>query len=242
MTIDNLAERLARVAPAYKDAATEAPSMFDPPPDGEYQTLIHEFDFFEGGQPKQAYLKMRFQVQHHPEHTGRFAETIYSLEDAERIGFLKADMARLVGSERAEQLNYAVDVLPGSAFLESLLDVPVLIRVKTGTKINQKTGKPYVGVYIQQVLGEQQRPQTDPPPWDEPKSDVSDDTSDFDATRKAEQEAARDAKYGESIPLEDDPENDEQARQKLIDAGCVCEDPLEPGGNVECPVPGHADF
>jgi hypothetical protein len=26
--------------------------MFDPPPDGEYQTLLHEFDFFEGGEPR----------------------------------------------------------------------------------------------------------------------------------------------------------------------------------------------
>jgi hypothetical protein len=50
--IDNLADRLARVQSAF-DAA---PVGFDnQPPDGDYQTLVHDFDFFQGGTPRRAY-------------------------------------------------------------------------------------------------------------------------------------------------------------------------------------------
>ena len=238
MTIDNLAERLARIQAAYADAPTEPPSQFDPPPDGDYQALVHEFDFFEGGTPKQAYLKIRFQVQHHPEHAGRFAEIVYSLEDPERIGYLKAGFAKLIGTDAANRMNIAVDCLPGSELLESLLDVPVLIRVKTGNRINQKTGKPYVGVYIEQRLGDQQqRPKEDPLPWDEKNP------SDVPAPAQGEFEHPKDD--GADHPF-DDPEpgeGDEEAqRAALREAGCSCEDPLAPGGTVDCPIPGHADF
>jgi hypothetical protein len=236
--IDNLAERLKRNEEAFKAASADGPaSLFDPPPDGDYQTLVHEFDFFEGGQPKQAYLKIRFQVQHHPEHAGRFCESVYSLEDPDRLDFLKSDLAKLVGRDAVEGLNFAVDLLPGSDFLESLLDVPVLVRVKTGTKINPRTEKPYVSIYLQQRLGDPVHGATPPGRLPTSGSDVPNDTSGFDPVS---QQVAEDAEN----PLDVSPE---ARREALVDAGCVCEDPVavadgEAGGHVDCPLPGHAQF
>lgn len=245
--IENLQARLERMQPAFEAAPDTPPSLFDPPPDGDYQTLLHEFDFFEGGQPKQAFLKMRFQVVHNEEYAGRFCETVYPLEDEERIGYLKRDLKTLGADMDSFRL---VDCVPDSPFLIGLLDTPTLIRVKTGSKINEKTGKPYVSVYIEQKIGDapQRRSARDMArredlPERTGQSDVPDDTSDFEATRKAEQEAARDAKYGETIPEG----TDEERTAELVAAGCECEDPLaveaQPGtGSIECPIPGHAQF
>jgi hypothetical protein len=110
--IDNLADRLARVQPAFDAAPDEGPSMFDPPPDGEYQTLLHEFDFFEGGDPKQAYMKIRFQVVHHPEQAGRFCEIVYTLEDPDRISYLRADLHKL--GEDTASFDLAREITTGA--------------------------------------------------------------------------------------------------------------------------------
>ena len=235
MPIDNLAERLARLNANFQDAPASS-SMYDAPPDDDYQALIHEFDFFEAGSPTQAFLKFRYQVQHHPEYGGRICDNVYNLEDPDRIEYLKRDLARLVGEEKVAQLNYGTDLLPGSDFLESLLDVPVLIRVKRPGKTNSK-GYEIVNVYLQQRLGEQQRPAKDRLPTS--GSDVPSDTKDFDETRAKEAQAAEDG----GNPLF----SAEERREALLEAGCVCDDPVAVadgggGGSIECPVPGHADF
>ena len=226
---ENLAERLARLQSSFKDASADGGSMYDPPPDDDYQALIHEFDFFEAGSPTQAFLKVRFQVQHHPTYGVRVCDTVYSLEDPDRINYLKSDLATLVGRGQVEGLNYGVDLLPGSDFLESLLDVPVLIRVKRPGKTNAK-GYEIVNVYLQQRLGDQQRPPTPA------RSDVPEPKSGEFVHPKDD---------GSDHPF--DEVSDQEKLEALRDVGCVCDDPLavaagEGGGSIDCPVPGHAQF
>jgi hypothetical protein len=241
VTIENLAERLARLQSNFQEASADGGSMYDPPPDDDYQALINEFEFFEAGSPTQAFLKMRLLVQHHDKYGGRVCDTIYNLEDPDRLDWLKRDLAKIVGPERVEQLNYGVDLLPGSAFLEKeLLDVPVLIRVKRPGKKNAK-GYEIVNVYLQQRLGDQQRPPQDRLPVS--GSDVPSDTTAFDETAAAEAEQAKQLSEDAENPLLDAQER----REALLEAGCLCEDPVavqdkQAEGHVDCPVPGHAPF
>jgi hypothetical protein len=237
-TPENLAERLARVQAAFQDAPANGGGSSDPP-DGDYQALIHSFEFFEAGTPIQAFVKIVLQIQHHPEYGGREVGPVFSLEDPDRIGFLKAALARVVGSDRVDQLNLAVDCLPGSEFIENeMLDVPVLIRIKRPGKTNSK-GYEIVNVYIQDRLGDQVRPPQDRLPSS--GSDVDNDTSAIDATRAAEaKQAAEDA----DNPLF----SAEERREALLEAGCICEDPVavadgdKTTAHVYCPLPGHASF
>jgi hypothetical protein len=233
VTIENLAARLARLQSNFQEASADGGSMYDPPPDDDYQALINEFEFFEAGQPTQAFLKMRLLVQHHDKYGGRVCDTIYNLEDPDRLDWLKRDLAKIVGPERVEQLNYGVDLLPGSAFLEKeLLDVPVLIRVKRPGKTNSK-GYEIVNVYIQQRLGDQQRPQQDRLP-----------TSGSDVPEPAADEFVH--------PRAEDGDNPlfsaEERRDALLEAGCICEDPVavadgdKTTAHIDCPLPGHAPF
>jgi hypothetical protein len=248
-TPENLAERLARVQAAFQDAPANGGGSSDPP-DGDYQALIHSFEFFEAGTPIQAFVKIVLQIQHHPEYGGREVGSVFSLEDPDRIGFLKAALARVVGSDRVDQLNLAVDCLPGSEFIENeMLDVPVLIRIKRPGKTNSK-GYEIVNVYIEQRLGDQVRPASvtterrigpDGRESTVMRSDVPSDTSEFDATRAAEaKQAAEDA----DNPLF----SAEERREALLEAGCICEDPVavadgdKATAHVDCPLPGHAPF
>jgi hypothetical protein len=149
--IDNLADRLARVQSAF-DAA---PVGFDnQPPDGDYQTLVHDFDFFQGGTPRRAYMKMRLQVQHHPEEAGRFAEKVYSIEEEDGIGYLKADLHRLGVNVQGMNIGQAIT---SGALAEELYDVPVLVRVKRPAGKTNKRGEQVVNVYIQRRLGDPDR-------------------------------------------------------------------------------------
>ena len=149
--IENLEERLAANLAAFNEAPADTGSLFELPPDGEYQASVYEFDFFEGGDPKQAYLKIVCVVEHDETYTGRRCDLgPYSLEDAERFRFLKADLRRL----GAEPETYALtDLLPGSEFLKGLLDTPVEIKVVTRDKVNPKTGEVYRNVWLQKRLG-----------------------------------------------------------------------------------------
>jgi hypothetical protein len=236
--IDNLADRLARVQGAFDAAPDEGPSLFDPPPDGEYQTLLHEFDFFEGGDPRQAYMKIRFQVVHHPEQAGRFCEIVYTLEDPDRISYLRADLHKL--GEDTSRFDLAREITTG-ALQARLLDTPVLVRVKTGSKTNPKTGKPYVGVYVQRRLGDPDR---------SARRDLE-----RNGTSDVPEPAADEFVHPQQTSLDDvpftgqEPEPKGQRNQEanLRELGCVCEDPVkvelkQAVGHVDCPLPGHAPF
>jgi hypothetical protein len=87
MSIQDLEARLAAMDDEFRRAPSES-SLYEPPPDGTYQALVDSWDHFEGGEPRQAFLKCVFQVQNHPDYGGRYAETIFSLEDPERLTFL----------------------------------------------------------------------------------------------------------------------------------------------------------
>jgi hypothetical protein len=194
-------------------------------------------------------MKIRWQVVHHPEQAGRFCETVYTLEDPERIGYLRADLFKL--GEDTENFDLAREISSGD-LQERLLDVPALIRVKTGSKINPKTGKPYVGVYVQQRLGDPQRAQRPQPipgtPFMAPAgSDVPEPAA--DEFVHPDQGSLDDVPFTGS---EETPPGNENQKAALIEQGCECDDPVAvelskqkglPGtGSIECPLPGHAAF
>ncbi len=238
-SIPDLEARLAQVQAAFDAAPAEGPSQFDPPPDDDYQTLLHEYDFFEGGEPKQAYMKIRFQVQHHPEHAGRFCEKVYAIETEDGVGYLKADLHRLGVDVGAFQLT---DISTGK-LQEQTLDLPVLVRVKTGSKINPKTGKAYVSVFIQQRLGDQiKRAST---------ATLPTQGSDVPGAKGDEFVHPDQTKLEDDVPFtgeEETPKGQGNQAAQLREQGCICEDPVKAEqdgknfGDIECPVPGHAPF
>jgi hypothetical protein len=242
--IENLADRLARVQSAFDAAPDEGASLFDPPPDGDYQCLVHEFDFFEGGEPRQAYMKIRFVVVHHDEQAGRFCEVVYTLEDPERIGYLRADLHKL--GENTANFDLAQEIASG-ALQDRLLDTPVLVRVKTGSKLNPKTGKPYVGVYVQRKLGEPDRSArpttaTNSTTAGLPNSDVP--GAGADEFVHPQQASLDDVPFdGKEQPAPGQGNQEAHLRER----GCICEEPVkvelkQAVGHVDCPLPGHAPF
>jgi hypothetical protein len=233
--IDNLADRLARVQSAF-DAA---PVGFDnQPPDGDYQTLVHDFDFFQGGTPRRAYMKMRLQVQHHPEEAGRFAEKVYSIEEEDGIGYLKADLHRLGVNVQGMNIGQAIT---SGALAEELYDVPVLVRVKRPAGKTNKRGEQVVNVYIQRRLGDPDRSAR----RDLERNGASD----------VPEPAAGEFVHPEQASLDDvpftgeepAPEGQRNQEAHLRRLGCVCDDPVkvelkQSVGDIDCSLPGHAPF
>lgn len=149
--IENLEARLAQMTGAWQDAPADTGSIYAPPPDGEYQALINEFDFIEQNDPPHAaFLKVVFQVDNDPEYSGRLVDTLFALEDPERVKWLKSFFARL--GVNVEQTPIT-EIRPGSALLNGLLDTPVLIKVKRSEKSFDRDGSPRVNIYLQQKLG-----------------------------------------------------------------------------------------
>lgn len=147
MTVPNLEDRLAAMQAAFKDASDPS-SNFELPPDGDYQALVNGFDFLEFNDV--AFLKTELQIHNDPEYTGSSASTMHNLEDPDKIGWLKKHLAIL--GVNVEHLDLT-EVRPGSATLSAVLDTPVEITIKTGSRINQKTGEPYRNVYVNRSLG-----------------------------------------------------------------------------------------
>lgn len=179
MPIDNLQERLEAVAADFGDAEPDSGSMFAPPPEGYYLTLVHEFDWFDGGEPKQAWMKVRLLVQSDEDgdrtHGGRFCEKLYAIEDKDKFGRIKADMELLGAEELAQKIHgrplAILDLMPNTDVIRGMLDTPVKVRVKDGKNIDPATGKPYRNTFIEERLG---------PPGSggvefTPRSDVPDD-------------------------------------------------------------------
>lgn len=152
--IEDLEARLAAMAGDWADAPADTGSIYAPPPDGEYQALIHNFDFIESNEtPKRIYLKVTYQIDNEAEYSGRRVDTLFGLEDPDRIKWLKSWLARLIGAERVEQTPIT-DVRPSSPLLNELLDVPVLIKVKRSDRAVDNEGNPRVNIYLQQRLGD----------------------------------------------------------------------------------------
>lgn len=141
-------ERLARHENAYNEAEVAEGGMYVDPPDGDYQGTVYAFDFIDTDKHG-AFLKTEIQVAAGP-HEGRITSTMHSLEDPERYGFLKAHLA-LLGIDIE---NTPLRMLhPGSPVLEEVLDVPIEFTIKRSQKVNEKTGQPYVNLYVNKRLG-----------------------------------------------------------------------------------------
>ncbi len=142
---------------SFHNAPTETGSIYDLPPDGLYQCILDEFDFFEGG--GQAFMKMRWKLEYDEhgndtEYGGKVLDTgPYALEDTERFRFLKGDLARLGINPDEVSLR---DLLPGSTLLATILDARAMLTVQTDKKgrINEKTGTVYRNVYLRERLAD----------------------------------------------------------------------------------------
>lgn len=165
MTVDNLEERLGAMQESFNEAKADAPGGSGPmPPDGKYQALIHEFDFFESGQGE-AFLKTRMQIALDKDWEGTIVETVHNLENPERLGWLKAHLSTLGLDVENFELSALIDRLP------ELLDVPVAIAIKRSSK-KDEAGNHWVNVFLNDRLGDPMRKSTDLPvesPKDSPK-------------------------------------------------------------------------
>lgn len=149
MTITNLEERLASMQSHFDGATVNTGgSLYELPPDGDYQALVHRFDFFESN-AGQAFLKTELEIQNDPQYSGRIASTVHNLEDPDRIGWLKGHL-QLLGMD-VDGLDLR-EIRPGSPRLQELLDTPVAIAIKTSDRLD-KDGQPYRNVYVNQRLG-----------------------------------------------------------------------------------------
>jgi hypothetical protein len=185
MSIQDLEARLAAMDDEFRRAPSES-SLYEPPPDGTYQALVDSWDHFEALESGRAFLKCVFQVQNHPDYGGRYAETIFSLEDPGRLTFLKQFIRRLGGMTQDEVDALSMTAFaPNSGLLRALLDTPVEIKVVRKGSNPKDAGRPYVNTYLQHRLG-------DPVS----RSDVTSnaDIEAFDV------EKSRDARYGATLP------------------------------------------
>jgi hypothetical protein len=149
MTVDNLEERLRSTQEAFQKASTDGGFNQNWPPDGTYQGIIRNFDFFESKDKRFAFLKTEIETANHPEYAGMGVETIHAIDDPERIGFLKRHLDTL--GVDVDNLDLT-QVVPGSELLNGLLDVPIQFAIKTSDKKDSE-GNPYRNCYVNQRLG-----------------------------------------------------------------------------------------
>lgn len=145
--LEALQSALDGVEEAFRDAPADSGSLYQPPPDDDYEALVHQFEFLSGDWG--VGLKVNFQITNHSKYSGRICGDLFGITP-DRIGYLKNFLARL----DVDVENMSVQELrPGSDLLNSLLDTPVLIRVKSKDSGNND-GKRYTNVYLQRKLGE----------------------------------------------------------------------------------------
>lgn len=133
MSDADLAHRLAMMQKQFDEAPTDPQTG---PDDGEYQTLIQSFDFFEGKKdPDAYYFKIVASIVHDADWGGHELSRLHNLfpkEDVERrLGWLKQDLAALGVNMDGFDLS---ELQPESETLNALLDKPVLMRVYTNKK------------------------------------------------------------------------------------------------------------
>lgn len=152
VTLEDLQAALDNVEQAFREAPAEGGSIYDPPPDDDYEALVNEIAFIaweaKNGNPAGIGLKVNYQVTNHSTYSGRICGAMFSLTP-ERIGYLKG----WLNTMGVDVENFDLQQLrpePGSV-LYSLLDVPVLIRVKRN---RSNDGRLFVNVYLQQRLGD----------------------------------------------------------------------------------------
>lgn len=131
---------------AWNDAPAQSGSIFDPPPDGEYDALVHEFEFIaweaKDGKPAGMGLKVNYQVCNDAKYTGRIVGDMFGLAP-ERLGFLKGWLEQFGVDTNAMSLGQLRPGIEGSV-IDPLLDKAVVVKVR-------RKGQ-YVNVYLQQVI------------------------------------------------------------------------------------------
>lgn len=142
--MEALQRALDGVADAFRDAPADGGSIYAPPPDDEYEALVHEFEFLSGDWG--VGLKVNYQITESQQYSGRIVGDMFGIRP-DRIQWLKGFLSRL--GVNVEELDVR-EIRPGSEVLNGLLDTPVLIRIKR----NRRDGQEFVNVYLQRKLGE----------------------------------------------------------------------------------------
>lgn len=148
---------------AFKEAEASSGSLYDLPPDGEYQALVHLFEFMEYKDNKGIGLKVSYQITNHAIYAGRICGdlmTIASFEpdgqggtivNTDRIAWLKGFLVKM--EVDVENIDLGIDLRPGSSMLERLIDTPVAIKIKR-SEARDGSGRKFENVYLQQKIGD----------------------------------------------------------------------------------------
>lgn len=149
-TAEEWRERLAAHDDVWNETVPAEGGRYADPPDGDYQGTVWGFDFIviDDGHG-QAFLKIELQVAS-GDHNGMVTGELFALEDRERLGYTKKALQTIGVDVDNTPLS---EIYPGSPVLEAVLDVPVEFTVRRSRKINEKTGQPYVNIYITKCLG-----------------------------------------------------------------------------------------
>lgn len=143
MTFDanTLDERLAPVAGTYRETKVREPGEL--PPDGDYQARVEKFDIWES-QKGELFLSTILMVVGGEEARAEI-KTIHSLENVDRLDFLKRHLMTL-GVDEPDELRGL------RSRLGDVVGRIVEVRVSTSTKDNPSTGKPYRNAYVNKVI------------------------------------------------------------------------------------------
>lgn len=149
VTLDDIQRALDGIADAFRDAPAEGGSIYDPPPDDDYEALVHEFGFHgweaKEGKPGGIGLKVNYQITNHSTYAGRICGSLFNITDPARIGYLKGWLNTMGVNVEAPEFDIRTYLRPEPGGpLNALLDAKVLIRVKRSNG--------YVNIYLQQRI------------------------------------------------------------------------------------------
>ncbi len=141
----SLEDRLAALNDDFRAAPTGG--SYDMPPDGDYQAIVDSFDHFES-QKGELFLKTILKIELDPEYAGRQVEIIHNLTDPERLNRLKGHLQTLGLNPDEIEFSQLMSAL------HDVLDVPVLVRIKTGKMKTDGSGEHWRSAYVNRRLGE----------------------------------------------------------------------------------------
>lgn len=140
------ADRLKQHDEAFTGAQRRS-DLGEMPDVGDYQALVHRFDYIEAKSNGRLYLKTELKIVGGGEFDGWPVDILNDLEDPERYEYLKTHLHRLGVDTDSFILSKIEEELP------ALLDVPVELNVYEG-----KNGQRYAS--INKRLGEPMRQQS----------------------------------------------------------------------------------
>jgi hypothetical protein len=173
MGLDDLDRRMAQLDDQLDGARKYADDTSNWLPDpGTYQGILNDVDFFEQKKAPEgkAWLKLTWELQHTGSHDAEYAGlTVSKLYDLEphlvagpipasteevqrKIGFMLKDLKTLGVKTDDPDFSLAL-IRPGSPIWDGCLGAPYELAVVESKKINERTGKPYVNLYLNERLG-----------------------------------------------------------------------------------------